>query len=123
MPDDDRRLGQGADERLVVADEFGDTEVRRCPVVVERLVDRLIAAAEFPDPGHPVRRVVTEHRAWFRAAVSGLLRELGHPAPESTADALVLLRDGAMVGDYLDGGLPARETLARTATALVDGAA
>ncbi len=60
------------------------------------------AAAEYADPGHPVRLVVAEHRCWFRSLLRDLLIEAGHADAERTADLLVVLRDGLVVGGYLD---------------------
>ncbi|GGS80763.1 TetR family transcriptional regulator [Planobispora rosea] len=62
----------------------------------------LNAAAEYPDPAHPVRRVIDEHRAWLRGLFRDLLADDGHPDPRRTADILVLLRDGIVVGFDLD---------------------
>ncbi|KRC92806.1 hypothetical protein ASE25_05770 [Terrabacter sp. Root85] len=61
------------------------------------------AAAEFPDADSAVRRIVTAHRTWFRQSLSELARAAGLPDPEASAAALVLLRDAALVGGYLDG--------------------
>ncbi len=61
------------------------------------------AAAEFPDPDSPVREVVTRHRTWFRNALTEAVRAAGLPEPERVARTLVLLRDAALVGVYLDG--------------------
>ena len=60
------------------------------------------AAAEYPDPDHPVRRVVDSFRRWFRELVEGLLAEAGHPDPRGTARALLALRDGMAVAGALD---------------------
>jgi AcrR family transcriptional regulator len=54
----------------------------------------LNAAAEYPDPGHPVHRAVLDHRQWFLGTVTGLV---GRPA----AELFVLLRDGAMASGCL----------------------
>jgi AcrR family transcriptional regulator len=59
------------------------------------------AAAELPDPQHPGRRVVTDHRAWLTNWAAGLLTEIGVPAPEDKAEQLMMLRDGAMVAGYV----------------------
>ncbi|MDH6109823.1 AcrR family transcriptional regulator [Kitasatospora sp. MAP12-15] len=59
------------------------------------------AAAEYPDPLHPVARAIAEHRGWFRDLVARLLAEAGLAEPAARADVLVLLRDGAMVGAAL----------------------
>ena len=60
------------------------------------------AAAEYPDPGHPVRQAVAAYRRWFRGLLVELLAETGHPDAERTADMLFVLRDGIVVGSYLD---------------------
>jgi AcrR family transcriptional regulator len=59
------------------------------------------AAAEYPDPGSPVRRLVDEHRAWYSATFERLIAPLGLPDQAAVADELMLLRDGAMVAGYL----------------------
>lgn len=59
------------------------------------------AAAEYPDPDGPVRRVVDEHRAWYRKTFEQLIAPLGLPDRAAVADELMLLRDGAMVAGYL----------------------
>lgn len=58
-------------------------------------------AAEHPDPAHPARRAVDAHRAWLRGQVVELVEALGVRDPHPVADALVMLRDGAMVSGYL----------------------
>ncbi|MGX5654385.1 TetR/AcrR family transcriptional regulator [Geodermatophilus nigrescens] len=70
------------------------------------------AAAEYPDPASPVRRAVLAHRAWLTAAAAGAFRRAGHPAPEEAARRWLVLRDGAMVAGYLDGGPASSATLA-----------
>jgi AcrR family transcriptional regulator len=59
------------------------------------------AAAEYPDPEHPVRQVVHAHRQWFKDVLEEMLQEIGITDPADVADQLVMLRDGAMVGGYL----------------------
>ena len=59
------------------------------------------AAAEYPDPGSPVRRLVDEHRAWYRKTFEQLIAPLGLPDQAAVVDELMLLRDGAMVAGYL----------------------
>lgn len=54
----------------------------------------LNAAAEYPDPEHPVHRAVLEHRQWFLDTVIGL-------AGREQAELFVLLRDGAMAAGCL----------------------
>ncbi|GAB4083559.1 TetR/AcrR family transcriptional regulator [Myceligenerans cantabricum] len=68
------------------------------------------AAAEYPDPGSPVRRAVRAHRDWLVGVVSEALRGAGHPAPEEAGRRWMALRDGAMVGGYLGDPRQARAT-------------
>ena len=56
----------------------------------------LNAAAEYPDPAHPVHRAVIQHRDWFLGAVEELFVETGKPDAGPAARHFVMLRDGAM---------------------------
>ncbi|MFE9421629.1 TetR/AcrR family transcriptional regulator [Kitasatospora sp. NPDC006697] len=73
------------------------------------------AAAEYPDPAHPVARSIAVHRVWLLTLLTDLLTAGGHPDPEGRAELLMLLRDGAMVGASLGDG-------AAVARRLVEGA-
>jgi AcrR family transcriptional regulator len=80
----------------------------------------LNAAAEYADPGHPVRVVIAAHRRWFRDLLRGLLIDARHPDAEATADLLVVLRDGMTVGSYLDDAEAIRAGI-RTSVARILG--
>lgn len=73
----------------------------------------LNAAAEFPDPVHPVREVVTTHREWYTDVVAGLLSRIGHPMPGDGADEFLLAVDGAQVGGYAGDPIAATTSLQR----------
>ncbi len=60
------------------------------------------AAAEYPDPRHPVRQVAAAHRAWFVGVLRDLLVKAGHPDPDRTATMLAMLRDGLVIAGALD---------------------
>ncbi|MFD9286478.1 TetR/AcrR family transcriptional regulator [Streptomyces mirabilis] len=95
-----------------IADETCGAGFRGCPFIN--------AAAEYPDPDHIIRRAVDNHRTWFRQTLTSLAAACGHPDPPAAAAMLVLLRDGAMVGGYLDG--PAvSDALARATHAVLGG--
>jgi AcrR family transcriptional regulator len=79
------------------------------------------AAAEYPDPGHPVRRVIAGHRRWFRGLLVELLTEAGRPDAEHTAAMLTVLRDGLIVGSNLDDPAEIRD-LTRAAVTCILGA-
>jgi AcrR family transcriptional regulator len=74
------------------------------------------AAAEFPDPEDAVHQAVQAHRAWFDGTLLQLLTSAGHPDPAWAARRVVMLRDGAMVGGYLDDD--PHEVVASLATAI-----
>jgi AcrR family transcriptional regulator len=78
------------------------------------------AAAEYPDPDHPVRLLIAEHRRWMHQGLSQLLADAGHPHPETAATTLMLLRDGAMVSGSLDDPAAARKALRHAVSTLVE---
>lgn len=77
------------------------------------------AAAEYPDPGHPVRAVVDEHRRWFRELLRDVLADEGHPDAERTAWMLALFRDGVVVGADLDDPSDTRTLLSAAVTRIL----
>jgi AcrR family transcriptional regulator len=91
-----------------------EPKYRGCPFVN--------AAAEYPDPDHPVRQAIAEHRRWFRELLRDLLVADGHPDADRTADIMVALKDGLLVAADLDD--PAHRSLIRDAvTRLLDAEA
>ncbi|WP_326953942.1 MULTISPECIES: TetR/AcrR family transcriptional regulator [unclassified Amycolatopsis] len=70
----------------------------------------LNAAAEYPDPAHPVHQAVLAHRQWFLDTVTELLAQTGETAPEPAARHFVMLRDGAMAAGCLTDPAPICET-------------
>ncbi|WP_019069001.1 TetR/AcrR family transcriptional regulator [Streptomyces hokutonensis] len=73
----------------------------------------LNAAAEFPDPDHPVHRAVVQHRAWFQQTITGLFADITVAEAEHAGRHFVMLRDGAMSAGYLGDPVLAGETLLR----------
>ena len=78
------------------------------------------AAAEYPDPAHPVRRAIDEHREWCRSLFRDLLVAAGHPEPDRTAHVLMLLRDGLSVGFDLDDPAAVRAAVDEAVTTALD---
>jgi AcrR family transcriptional regulator len=74
------------------------------------------AAAEHPDPAHPVRVVIDSYRTWFHGMLLEQLVKAEHPSPEQTAGLLMILRDGLAVRGQLDDP----STLNSTVDAAVD---
>ncbi|WP_329039821.1 TetR/AcrR family transcriptional regulator [Streptomyces sp. NBC_01725] len=73
----------------------------------------LNAAAEFPDPDHPVHRAVVQHREWFLRTITGLFAGIADTSAEHAGRHFVMLRDGAMSAGYLGDPVLAGETLLR----------
>jgi hypothetical protein len=78
-----------------LADDVSRLHTRGCPFIH--------AAAEYPDSASRVRQAVGHHREWFRGELEALLSAAEVDDPITAAGQLVLLRDAAMVGGYLDG--------------------
>jgi AcrR family transcriptional regulator len=82
------------------------------------------AAAEFADPRHPIRILVTEHREWRNEIVTTLFAALGNAHPAEAADGFVLAIDGANVGGYSGDPVAATTALHRlTETIIADSLA
>ncbi|HEU4848945.1 MAG TPA: TetR/AcrR family transcriptional regulator [Terrimesophilobacter sp.] len=79
----------------------------------------LNAAAEFPEPTHPVRGLVVQHRDWYSATVETLLAKAGHPLPGEGADDFLVARDGAMTGGYAGDPIAAAGALQRAAERII----
>lgn len=90
--------------------DIRERHTRGCPFIN--------AAAEYPDDG-PVRALIAEHREWFRATLRQLADAAGLTEPDDVAASLVLLRDAALVGGYLDGEGRVAPAYARTARDVV----
>ena len=90
-----------------IAEDIAHNHTRGCPFIN--------ASAEYPDAASPVRQTVKRHRDWFRLTLENALRSAGRTDAEERAGALVLLRDAALVGGYLDGPGTIRETFVTTA--------
>ncbi|GAA2915609.1 TetR/AcrR family transcriptional regulator [Streptomyces mexicanus] len=70
----------------------------------------LNAAAEYPDPKHPVHQAVLAHRQWFQETVTELLAQTGSAPAGPAGRHLVMLRDGAMASGCLSDPEPVCET-------------
>ncbi|TBN56097.1 TetR/AcrR family transcriptional regulator [Glaciihabitans arcticus] len=90
-----------------IADDVTRNHTRGCPFIN--------AAAEYPDATSLVRQTVRAHRDWFAHTLETTLEQAGRDDAPERARALVLLRDAALVGGYLDGPDTIRETFIRTA--------
>ncbi|MER7283619.1 TetR/AcrR family transcriptional regulator [Dactylosporangium sp. NPDC000244] len=78
------------------------------------------AAAEYPDPGHPVRRTIADYRRWNRDLFRELLAETGHRDPDGTATMLMAIRDGIVIGGSLDDPAALQPHVRATVTRMID---
>jgi AcrR family transcriptional regulator len=112
------QASQASDDPQVLLDlvvdgiehDIRERHTRGCPFIN--------AAAEYPDEG-PVRDLITGHREWFRETLRQLAEGAGLDDPAAVAASLVLLRDAALVGGYLDGQDRVGPAFARTARDLI----
>ncbi|MFE2992500.1 TetR/AcrR family transcriptional regulator [Streptomyces sp. NPDC059262] len=61
----------------------------------------LNAAAEYPDPAHPVHQAVLAHRQWFLETATQLMAEAGCTPADAAGRHFTMLRDGAMAAGCL----------------------
>ncbi|MBS0023668.1 TetR/AcrR family transcriptional regulator [Microbacterium paraoxydans] len=94
-----------------IAADIRGRHTRGCPFIN--------AAAEYPDATGAVRLLIDEHREWFRSTLEEVARGAGLTRPKDAAASLVLLRDAALVGGYLDGDDRVTPAFERTARAVV----
>ncbi|MFE6285314.1 TetR/AcrR family transcriptional regulator [Streptomyces sp. NPDC057877] len=73
----------------------------------------LNAAAEYPDPAHPIHRAVLAHRQWFLDTVTELLAHTDGPPADADGRHFVMLRDGAMAAGCLADAALVSETFLR----------
>ena len=124
---------RAAEERAAIEELLAAAEVDPQKALV-RAIDTLMAAAcrpgnrgcpfinaaaEYADPAHPVRVVVAAHRQWQLRSFEQLLAALGVDDPAAAAGELMLLRDGAAVGGYLDDPTAVARALSTAGLAIV----
>jgi AcrR family transcriptional regulator len=72
---------------------------RRTAAALEQMEERgsaiLNALAQLPDPDHPARRVIDEHRRREHARILEVCRAAGFPEPEVAGDEFYFLLEGA----------------------------
>jgi Transcriptional regulator len=109
LDDAESRLNDPSDVLRALTERIGTEATRAgfrgCPFIN--------AAAQFADPGHPVRLAVTVHRDWYSHRIEELMRAMGHPHPGDAADDYLLARDGALAGGYVGDSIAANAALHR----------
>ena len=94
------------------AGKIGGVDFRGCPISN--------VAIELPEPGHPGRAIVENCKTEFRATVSELTRGLGVCDPDSLADGIVLVIEGAMATHHVFGSQGPALALIDTCDALIE---
>ena len=85
---------------------------RGCPMIN--------TAVEFPEEGHPGRPVVEACKAKLRDRIVGIARRLPADDPETLADGLTLLIEGAYATYHVFGSQGPATALVRSADRLID---
>jgi AcrR family transcriptional regulator len=93
------------DDALAASDAAPDEQIRSVFALIAAWMTEpgfrgcpfINAAAELPDPAHPGRLAVAEHRARNRERFRALAEAMGAADPEALAASLVLVYDGALV--------------------------
>ncbi|MET8373945.1 TetR/AcrR family transcriptional regulator [Micromonospora profundi] len=80
----------------------------------------LNAAAEYPDPNHPVHQEVIGHRQWFLDTLTALMAQVHEETAGPAARHFVMLRDGAMAAGCLFDPALVSETFLRGVEGLLD---
>lgn len=89
----------------IIAEHPGDPNAqlvswsRRTGAALAQMEERgsaiLNALAQLPDPEHPARKAIDEHRRLEHQRIAQLCREAGFPEPDLTADEFYFLLEGA----------------------------
>jgi len=79
------------------------------------------AAAEFPLEGNPVHQVSAEFYDHFRSYIADLAGQCGSKSPESLAQQLSLLIEGAIVSEQMKRHSGTAEQAKQAAIVLIDG--
>ncbi|HEU4665330.1 MAG TPA: TetR/AcrR family transcriptional regulator [Dokdonella sp.] len=78
------------------------------------------AAVEYPEPGHPARKVAEAHKRALRERLVAMAKQMGARDAQALGDGLLLLIEGTFASGQLFGkGGPARALVA-TAERLID---
>lgn len=93
------------------ADKIAAPDFRGCAVT--------IAAVEFPEPEHPAHEVAEECKAELRGRLDALTRQLPVGDPDTLADGLMLLMEGACAARHTSGSQGPSAALMRSGDALI----
>jgi AcrR family transcriptional regulator len=110
LEDSDRRWRAFLEEKLSGYEDSRDRLLAVCDAYREYFTTREMrgcafvnCAAEFPDPDHPVRRVIRWHKAGVRERIRDLAAEAGAEDPAALAERLFVVLEGAYVTGAVEG--------------------
>jgi AcrR family transcriptional regulator len=95
-----------------IGERVGRSNYRGCP--------QINVAAEFPEAGHPARKVAAAHKREMRKRLQGLAEQMNMARPDELAGQMALLINGAFVSSQIFKPGEAASLLLRTAQTLVD---
>ncbi len=98
----------------VLAEWFADPAFRGCAL--------LNALAELPEPAHPARPIILEHRRLLLDLLTRLAWDAGVPNHQAAARSLAILLDGAIVSAVAEGSPEPARYAAEAAKALIASA-
>jgi AcrR family transcriptional regulator len=78
------------------------------------------AIVEYPDPGHPARKVAEANKHAFRKRLRAMAADMGARDPNALGDALLLLIEGAFLTAQLFGPGGPAASVADAADALIE---
>jgi AcrR family transcriptional regulator len=110
-PNDARKQLKAAFDLL--AKHIADPKARGCPMAN--------AAVEITETDHPARKVIETHKAKLRARLAELCARMRARDSGLLADQLFLLMEGAQVSSQIPGARVPASSVARAASALMDG--
>lgn len=90
----------------------------RCPEFRGCLMSNI--AVELPEAGHPGREIVQQCKSDLRALIIRLARDLRATEPESLADGIILVIEGAIATHHIFGSQGPAQSLTRTCDTLID---
>ncbi|WP_372351079.1 TetR/AcrR family transcriptional regulator [Streptomyces sp. KL116D] len=121
---------RGIREQVAAALASSETAAGKVQAVAESITHGILspgfrgcaflnAAAEYPDPAHPVHQFVLAHRQWFLNTMTELLEQTTDEPPTRPARHFVMLRDGAMAAGCLFNPELVSKTFLRGVTGLL----
>ena len=78
------------------------------------------AAVEYPEPGHPARKVAEAHKRALRERLVAMAKRMGASDPKALGDGLLLLIEGTFASGQLFGKAGPARSLVETADRLID---